>query len=83
MAMPTVEEMAEAMYKIIADGAGKKQYKAGDLQKAMKELYGADNVDRQDVKLAIRSLIESERCIYTYFGGSYIELPRKEGAAND
>jgi len=83
MATPTADEMAEAMYKMIADAAGKKQYKAGDLQKAMKQLYGEENVDRQVVKTAIRKLIESGRCVYTYFGGSYIELPRKEGAAND
>lgn len=83
MSKPTVEEMADAMFKMISDGAGVKKYKAGDLQKAMKEIYGSDNVDRKDVKLAIRSIIESGRCVYTYFGGSYIEIPHKEGAAND
>jgi hypothetical protein len=82
MGKPTVEQMADAMVKMITDAAGKKKYKAGDLQKAMKEIYGDDNVDRNDVKLAIRSIIETGRCVYTYFGGSYIEIPHKEGAAN-
>ena len=83
MGKPTVDEMAEAMYKMIADAAGKKQLKAGDLSKAMKAIYGEENVDRKSCKAAIRTLIDSGRCIYTYFGGSYIELPRKEGAANE
>ena len=36
---------------------------------------------REDCKQALRLLIDSERCVYSYFGGSYIELPHKEGAA--
>jgi hypothetical protein len=32
-------------------------------------------------KAAIRTLMDSGRCVYTYFGGSFIELPPEEGAA--
>ena len=78
--MSDVETIAEAMYKMIAEGAGKKQYKAGDLTKAMRQQFG-DKADKKTCKAAIRSLIDSGRCIYTYFGGSFIELPHKEGAA--
>ncbi len=79
--MVPVEEIADAMFKMIKDAAGKKQYKSMDLQKAMKELYPG-RVDKQLCKAAIKQLINSGRCIYTYFGGSYIELPHVEGAAN-
>ncbi len=74
----SVEEVADAMYKQIADAQGLKKLKPGDVTKMMRELYG-DRVDKKLCKLAIRILIESERCVYTYFGGSYIELPPKEG----
>lgn len=80
MAM-AVEEIADSMYKLVADAQGKKKLKAIDLTKAMIELYG-DEVDKKSCKEAIRLIIESERCVYTYFGGSYIELPHQEGAAN-
>ncbi|MHC4472938.1 MAG: hypothetical protein ACYTDY_03245 [Planctomycetota bacterium] len=76
-----VDEVADAMYKQIADAQGIKKLKPGDVTKMMIELYG-DRVDKKLCKLAIRKLIESERCVYTYFGGSYIELPHKEGAEN-
>ena len=76
----SVDEAASAMFKLVKDAAGKKQYKAMDLQKALMELYPG-RVDKALCKAAIRQLIESGRCIYTYFGGSYIELPREEGAA--
>jgi hypothetical protein len=79
----TVEEIAEAMYKMVKDAQGMKQLKAMDLNKAMIQLYGEEGVDKKMCKAAIRILMDSGRCIYTYFGGSYIELPHKEGAANE
>jgi len=77
-----VEEVSDAMYKMIKDSMGQKKWKATDLTKAVIELYGADKCDKKLAKAAIRELVESEKCVYTYFGGSFIEIPHKEGAAN-
>ncbi len=79
----TVEEIAEAMFKMVKDAQGLKKLKPMDLIKAMIQLFEADGVDKKFCKQAIKILIDSGRCVYTYFGGSYIELPHKEGAAND
>ena len=76
----TVDQVADAMYAMIAEYQGKKKFKALDLKKAMKEQFGPE-ADRQVCKQAIRQLIDSGRCVYTYFGGSYIEVPHEEGAA--
>jgi hypothetical protein len=78
----SAEEVAESMYTMVKDAFGVKKLKAMDLTKAMIELYG-DEVDKKTCKEAIKLLINSGRCVYTYFGGSYIEIPHKEGAAND
>ena len=43
--------------------------------------YGDDQVSKKDCKLAIRELMDSGRTVYSYFGGSYVTLPKKEGAA--
>lgn len=80
MAIP-IEELAEEMYKIVAEYQGKKNLKAHDLTQAMFEKYGEENVSKKDCKMAIRQLMDSGRCVYAYFGGSYIQLPHKEGAA--
>ena len=77
----TVEVLAEDMYQLVAETQGKKNLKAGDLTKAMIAKHGEGNCSKDDCKLAIRLLMESERCVYSYFGGSYITLPHKEGAA--
>ncbi|MDP6777504.1 MAG: hypothetical protein QGI83_12150 [Candidatus Latescibacteria bacterium] len=78
MAVST-EEVADAMFEMVSEYQGKKKLKAMDLTKAMKEKFGADEADRKMCKAAIRSLIDSGRCIYTYWGGSYIELPQEGG----
>ena len=75
------EEVADAMYKMVKDSMGQKKWKATDLTKAVLELFG-DKCDKSLAKLAIRELVESGRCVYTYFGGSFIEIPHKEGAEN-
>ena len=77
----TIEEIAESMYKQVAAAQGVKKLKPGDLVKMMIEMYG-DRVDKKLCKKAIKSLVETERCVYTYFGGSFLELPHKEGAEN-
>ena len=78
----TVEEVADAMFNMIKDAQGMKKLKPTDLHKAMRSLYG-DEVDKQICKDAIKELVNNGRCVYTYFGGSFLELPHREGAAND
>jgi hypothetical protein len=78
-----IEALADDMYQMIAETQGKKNLKAGDLTKAMIAKHGEANCTKDDCKQAIRLLIDSERCVYSYFGGSYITLPHKEGAAPD
>lgn len=79
----TVDEVAEAMFTMVKDSMGVKKLKPMDLTKAMIQLYEAEGVDKKMCKEAIKQLINSGRCVYTYFGGSFIEIPHKEGAAND
>ena len=71
----TPEEVADAMFAMVKEYQGKKKFKAGDLTKAMIQKYGQDQVDKKLCKAAIRTLMDSGRCVYTYFGGSFIEIP--------
>ncbi|KPJ93665.1 MAG: hypothetical protein AMS18_05270 [Gemmatimonas sp. SG8_17] len=75
----TPDEVADAMYEMVKEYQGKKKFKAGDLTKAMIQKYGEGEVDKKLCKTAIRTLMDSGRCVYTYFGGSFIELPPEEG----
>jgi hypothetical protein len=73
------EELVEHIFKMVEKAQGKKQLKAMDIQKAV--LKDHPDQPKNDIKFAIKDLIDSGRCVYTYFGGSYIELPHVEGAA--
>lgn len=77
----TAEQVADAMYEMVKEYQGKKKFKASDLSKAMMEKFGEAECDKKLCKNAIRILMDSGRCVYTYFGGSFIELPHEEGAA--
>jgi hypothetical protein len=74
-----IEALADEMYALVSEYAGKRNLKAGDLTKEMIARHGEAACSKEDCKLAIRSLIESQRCVYSYLGGSYIQLPPKEG----
>ena len=76
----TIEALADEMYAMISQYAGKRNLKAGDLTKEMIARHGETACSKEDCKLAIRMLIESQRCVYSYLGGSYIQLPPKEGS---
>jgi len=75
----TTEALADEMYAMVSQYAGKRNLKAGDLTKEMIARHGEAACSKDDCKLAIRALIESRRCVYSYLGGSYIQLPPKEG----
>jgi hypothetical protein len=80
MSAPTPEAVADAMYAMLKDYAGKKNLKAMDLTKAIIEKYGAE-CDKQRCKDAIRILMDSGKTTYSYVGGSYVVLnPAHAGA---
>ena len=78
----SIDEVANAMYQLVEQAHGVKKLKAMDLTKSMLEMFG-DEVDKKLCKQAIKQLIDSGKCVYTYFGGSYVEIPHREASAND
>lgn len=78
MGTVSIERLAEDMFQLITECTGKRNLKAGDLTKEMIAKHGAEACSKDDCKQAIRLLIDSGRCVYSYFGGSFIQLPPKE-----
>jgi hypothetical protein len=77
-----VESLAEDMFQLVTECAGKKNLKPGDLAKAMIAKHGAEACTKEDCKQAIRILIDSGRCVYSYLGGSYVQLPPEEDSSS-
>jgi hypothetical protein len=76
----TTEALADEMFALVSQYAGKRNLKAGDLTKEMVARHGEAECSKDDCKHAIRILMDSGRCVYSYLGGSYITLPPKEGS---
>jgi hypothetical protein len=75
MANVTEEQVADAMYELVASMKGKRDLKPMDVTKQMIEQFGDDQVDKRMCKKALRTLIDSGRLTYKYAGGSYVTLP--------
>lgn len=68
------EEVAKKIYELVEKSVGKKKLKSSDIQKTISTETG---VTRDEVKAALRDLVDSGKLIYTYFGGSFVEIPPK------
>lgn len=80
MAVDT-QTIADAMLAMVTEAAGVKRYKPGDLSKAMVAKFADDGVSKDDCKDAIRILVDGEKLVYTYFNGTWLEIPHQEGSA--
>ncbi len=67
-------EVAQKIYELVEKSTGKKKLKSSDIQKTI----SADlSITRDDVKAALKDLVDEGKLIYTYFGGSFVEIPPK------
>ena len=76
--MASMEELCDAMFKMVEADSGKVRYKPRDLEKAMKKEFSAS---KQECKAALKNMMDSGRLVYGYYGGVSIELPHEEGSA--
>lgn len=76
-----LNQVADDMFEMVKAVAGDKKYKPGDLLKAMVKKYADEGLTKKQAKEALRIQIDSEKLIYTYVNGSFVELPHEDGAA--
>jgi len=68
------EEVMKKIYELVEKSTGKKKLKSSDIQKTVSAEAG---VTRDEVKAALKVLVDDGKLIYTYFGGSFVEIPPK------
>jgi len=69
------EEIGKKIYELVEKSVGKKKLKSSDIQK---QISASEGVTRDEVKAALKDLVDDGKLIYTYFGGSFVEIPPKE-----
>lgn len=68
------EEVKQKIYELVEKSMGKKKLKSSDIQKQISSDLG---ISRDEVKDALKDLVDEGKLIYTYFGGSFVEIPPK------
>ncbi len=69
------EEVKQKIYALVEKSIGKKKLKSSDIQKTISAELG---ITRDEVKDALKDLVDAGTLIYTYFGGSFVEIPPKQ-----
>jgi hypothetical protein len=69
------EELKKIIYEMVEKSMGKKLLKPGDLFKKLNAEHG---VPKPEAKAALKELMDAGTLIYSYKGGSYVEIPPKE-----
>ncbi|MCL5022977.1 MAG: hypothetical protein M1497_06385 [Nitrospirae bacterium] len=67
--------MKQKIYALVEKSVGRKKLKSSDIQKTISAELG---ISRDEVKNALKDLIDAGTLIYTYFGGSFVEIPPKQ-----
>lgn len=67
-------ELKQKIYDLVEKSTGKKKLKGGDIKKT----FRAEGLSDDEIKDALKDLMDEGKLIYTYFGGSYVEIPPKE-----
>lgn len=73
------DELCQLIYDMVLKAQGKKQLKAMDIVKAVQKTN--PECKKPKIKMALKWLVDNGHLVYTYFGGSFIEIPHEEGAA--
>ncbi len=68
------EAVKQKIYELVEKSMGKKKLKSSDIQKQISTDLG---ISRDEVKDALKELVDEGKLIYTYFGGSFVEIPPK------
>ncbi|HEY6010331.1 MAG TPA: hypothetical protein VIX18_02585 [Nitrospirota bacterium] len=71
-------ELQKKIYEMVEKNQGKKKLKPKDISKAME----AEGATAAEFKAALRELIDGGKLVYSYFGGTAVEIPHTEGSAN-
>ena len=69
-----IQTLAEEMYNLVAETHGVERYKPQDVFKVMTKKHKDQGVSKRDCKAALKTLIESEKLVYTVLNGSCTSL---------
>lgn len=68
------QKLADNIYNFVAENQGIERYKPQDIFKIMMDRYKVEGVSKKDCKAALKTLMQSEKLVYTVLNGSCTSL---------
>lgn len=71
----TKHKIEEKIIGLVKEYAGKKRFKPVDIVKEMEKEFAAEGVSKEDIKGALKEIMDDGKLVYGYAGGSFLTLP--------
>ncbi len=63
---------------LVKEYAGKKRFKPIDIVKEMEKEFASDALTKDDIKKVLKRIMDDEKLVYGYAGGSFLTLPENK-----
>lgn len=71
------KKLEERIVGLVKEYVGKKRFKPVDLVKEMEKEFSADNLSKEEIKKALKEVMDEGRLVYGYAGGSFLTIPEE------
>lgn len=71
----TKHKIEEKIIGLVKEYMGKKRFKPVDIVKEMEKEFAAEGVSKEDIKGALKEIMDDGKLVYGYAGGSFLTLP--------
>lgn len=71
----TKKKVEDKIVGLVKEYAGKKRFKPIDIVKEMEKEFASEGLTKDDIKSALKDIMDEGRLAYGYAGGSFLTLP--------
>lgn len=73
----TKKKVEDKIIGLVKEYDGKKRFKPIDIVKEMEKEFGGEGITKGDIKGVLKEIMDEEKLVYGYAGGSFLTLPGK------
>ncbi len=74
----TKKKVEDKIVGLVKEYAGKKRFKPIDIVKEMEKEFASEGLTKDDIKAALKEIMDEEKLVYGYAGGSFLALPENQ-----
>ncbi|MHB1679187.1 MAG: hypothetical protein ACYCTB_01575 [bacterium] len=71
----TKKKLEDKIIGLVKEYVGKKRFKPIDIVKEMEKEFAAEGVSKDDIKSALKEIMNDGKLVYGYAGGSFLTIP--------